>query len=69
MVTDVVLHAELAHVVGGRYVIGFLQYDLDVRVIQFTAVLETSEVLRGASPGEFTTGQQEVRLSARSLPY
>ena len=69
VVTGVTFHAEPAHVAGGRYVIGFLEYDMNGRVIQFTAVLETSEVLREASPGEFTTSQQEVHLGARALPY
>ena len=51
-------------------VISFLQYTLDGRVMHFSAVLETSDLLRAACCEEFTMPQQEVvHLSARALPY
>ena len=70
MVTGVTHVAELTHVAGGRGVVFLLQYALDGRVMQFSAVLETSDLLRAASPEEFTMPQQEVvHLGARALPY
>ena len=70
VVTHVVEVDEPAHVAGGRVVISFLQYTLDGRVMRFSAVLETSDLLRAAYREEFTMPQQEVvHLSARALPY
>ena len=70
MVTHVTRVAEPAHVAGGRVVIFFLQYALDGRVMRFSAVLETSDLLREACCEEGTMPQQEVvHLSARALPY
>ncbi len=70
MVTHVDQVAEPAHVAGSRVVISFLQYTLDGRVMRFSAVLETSDLLREACCEEGTMPQQEVvHLSARALPY
>ena len=70
VVTHVDHVAEPAHVAGGRVVISFLQYTLDGRVMRFSAVLETSDLLREACCEEGTMPQQEVvHLSARALPY
>ncbi len=61
---------EPAHVAGGRVVISFIQYTLDGRVMHFSAVLETSEILRPACREERTMPEQGVvHLSARALPY
>ena len=54
MVTGVTHVADGTHVAGGRVVIFLLQYAVDGRVMQFSAVLETSDLLRAACREEFT---------------